>query len=220
MSLRRWEEGQVVSAVGVQCTEEGQGHPQPDGGHMGAHEQRPQEDRHHVGQSVLQRVGVDGCDGDGTLPLMVHLVEVFVQHSVVEQSVRVVEANLFHEDAHDELKDNPVEGRELPGLIPAAQPQQVERSHAEGDAHEDLIEVHPQDALNQLPGLHRLIGARLYLVALENGRVACHVHKGVQETHCPVNSIRHDGGAIDQQGEGVVSIGVEDLVPLVLPEVT
>ena len=77
----------MVSTVGIECAEEGQGHPQPDGSHVGPHEQWPQEDRHHIGQGMLQRVGIDGCDGDRTLPLMMHLVEVFVQHSVVEQSV-------------------------------------------------------------------------------------------------------------------------------------
>ena len=31
-------------------------------------------------------MGVDSSDGDGTLPLMMHLVEVFIQHTMVEQS--------------------------------------------------------------------------------------------------------------------------------------
>lgn len=63
--------------------------------------------------------------------------------------VRVVEPDLFHEDADDELKDDPMESWELGGFIPTTQPQQVETQHGEWDAHENLVEVHPQNALHR-----------------------------------------------------------------------
>lgn len=73
----------MVAAVVDEYGEGGEEDPQPDGEGVGAKEQRPRHDRHHVDEEVLDGVGVGAGDGDGTLPLVMKLMNPFVQQAVV-----------------------------------------------------------------------------------------------------------------------------------------
>lgn len=79
MSLRWWEEWQMIPTMGIKGAEDGEANPQPDSSNVWAKDQWAKEYWREVGTDVLQRVGINGCDGDGALPLMVHLVEVLVE---------------------------------------------------------------------------------------------------------------------------------------------
>ena len=70
----------------VDGVEESNGVPHPQQGEVGPHDERPQENWGNVGYHVLQRVGVDAGDADRGCPLVVHLVEVFVDLAMMEQS--------------------------------------------------------------------------------------------------------------------------------------
>lgn len=85
MSLRWWEEWQMISTMGIKGAEDGEADPEPDSSNVWAKDQRAKEYRREVGTDVLQWVGIDSCDGNGALPLVVHLVEVLVEQPVVEQ---------------------------------------------------------------------------------------------------------------------------------------
>ena len=55
---------------------------------------------------MLHRVAVKGCETDRGGPLMVLLVDVLVHPLVVEQPVGVVEHDLLHQHADDQLKQD------------------------------------------------------------------------------------------------------------------
>lgn len=84
MALGGWEEGQVVSTVIDSGTDNHQGIPEPGHSQMG-----PGYDwaKHHwekVDHKVLQRVTVDRGNSNWSCPLVVGLVNVFVETGVVE----------------------------------------------------------------------------------------------------------------------------------------
>ena len=77
----------------VRGVEHGHGIPQPHHREVGAHDEAAHVEGYDVGQDVLYWVGVDADDGERSSPLVVLLVEVFIQPSVVQepdQRVRVM----------------------------------------------------------------------------------------------------------------------------------
>ncbi len=83
MGLGRGQEGEVVATVGDCGVEHSHGVPEPGNGHVGAHHHGTQPEGQDVGDDVLQRVGVHGGDSRGGCPLMVDLVDVFVESRVM-----------------------------------------------------------------------------------------------------------------------------------------
>lgn len=76
---------------------------------MAAHEKDAQEGRQQVAKDVLNGMAIDGRHRDGGRPLMMLLMDVLVDVLVVQQTVRIVESQLLHQDAHGQLKADPVE---------------------------------------------------------------------------------------------------------------
>lgn len=97
--LRTGEERQMVPGVGVQRRQNDQRKPQPGDRHVTAQHEDSQKRRHQVAENVLDRMAVDGGDGDRGRPLVVLLVDVLVDVSVVQKSVGVVETDFLDEDA-------------------------------------------------------------------------------------------------------------------------
>ena len=62
-----------------------QGRQQPDGDEVGAEHQGTQQDREHVDEDVFQRMAIVSHHGHRTLPLMMDLMDVFIQTTVVKQ---------------------------------------------------------------------------------------------------------------------------------------
>ena len=54
---------------------------------MGAHDECPKPDGPHVGENMLNGVGIDGDDSSWSCPLMVDLVDVLVELWVVKEPV-------------------------------------------------------------------------------------------------------------------------------------
>ena len=54
-----------------------------------------------------------------------------------------------------------MEGRQLWRLIPPTELQQIETQHTEGNANEDLVEVHPRNALFKEEEEERLIDVNI-----------------------------------------------------------
>ena len=76
----------MVPGVNIDGVEESNGVPHPQQGEVGTHDEWSQEHWCNVGHHMLQRVGVDTGDADRGGPLVVHLVNVFVDLAMVEQS--------------------------------------------------------------------------------------------------------------------------------------
>lgn len=94
------KEGQVIAGVGIQRGEYGQCKPQPSRGHVTTHQEYAQKRRQQIAEYVLNRMAIDGRDRYGCGPLMMLLVYELVDVLVVEQTVRVVEAQLLHQYAY------------------------------------------------------------------------------------------------------------------------
>lgn len=83
MRLGTGKERQMIAGVGVECWKDGQGEPQPRGGHMAAHEKDAQKGRQQVAKDVLNGMAIDGRHRDGGRPLMMLLMDVLVDVLVV-----------------------------------------------------------------------------------------------------------------------------------------
>ena len=82
-------EGQVVATVSHRGVQDDQEVPQPDHGEVRPHDDWSHTDRHQVREEVLQRVGINGHDADRSGPLVMSLVDVFVQQRMVSQPAGV-----------------------------------------------------------------------------------------------------------------------------------
>lgn len=81
--LRTGEERQMVPGVGIQRRQDHQREPQPGDGHVASEHKNTQERWHQVAEDMLDRVTVDGGDGNRSRPLVMLLVDEFVDVSVV-----------------------------------------------------------------------------------------------------------------------------------------
>jgi len=81
------KERQVVAGVGIQRGQDGQGEPQPRGGHMAAHQKDAEEGRQKVAEDVLNGMAIDGRHRDGGRPFVMLLVYILVDVFVVQQAV-------------------------------------------------------------------------------------------------------------------------------------
>ena len=63
--------------------------PEPHQRNGTSHQQHAVADGGLASEEMLQRMSVDGCRSDGSRPLVMDLVDVFVDQSVVQQSVAV-----------------------------------------------------------------------------------------------------------------------------------
>lgn len=88
MELWRGHEGEVVAAVVNHGGDDDNPQPQPQHGHMCAHQQRASHRRHQVSQHVFYGVGVDSYNPYWRRPFMVQLVDLLVQSRVVQQSTQ------------------------------------------------------------------------------------------------------------------------------------
>ena len=117
MELRREEEWQVVSGVGVDGGDEGEAIPGPGSDQVTAQQQGTQSYREQVRERVLERVRVERGQTQGRAPLVMNLVHTRVEGGAVEGQVRVEEAKLLHQEEHGDLSNNLQRWRELPGPV-------------------------------------------------------------------------------------------------------
>jgi len=106
MELWREEERQVVSGVGVDGGDEGEAVPGPGRDQVTAQQQGAQGHGEQVGERVLEGVRIEGGQAQGRAPLMVDLVHTRVEGGAVQGQVRVVEADLLHQEEHGDLSYN------------------------------------------------------------------------------------------------------------------
>lgn len=78
------KEGHMVATVGVDGVQDTNGVPQQGDGEVRAHDQWSRKHGEEVGNVVLHWVGIDGSYSRGSCPLVVDLVDVFVESGVVE----------------------------------------------------------------------------------------------------------------------------------------
>ena len=86
--LGRGEEWEVVAAVRVAGRHERETEPEPGSRDVRAKQQRAECGRNQVADHVFDRVCVHGSNPDRRRPLVVHLVNVFVQEAVMKQPTR------------------------------------------------------------------------------------------------------------------------------------
>ena len=187
VSLGRGEERQVVSAVCVERRERRQGEPQPGGRHMRAQQYDAHERWYQVRAYVLERVAIDRGDRDWRRPLVMLLVDVLVEVAVVEQPVGVVEADLLAEDVEGHLGEEAVEGGQVVKRLEAAPLHQPVGGVPQGYSDDYLVEEHHADHPEEVARRHRLVCARLDLVAAQCGWTVRHVHEGVDAADYPVD---------------------------------
>ena len=85
----RWRhQGEVVATVSVDCSHQCQAEPQPRCGNMWAHYHWAKHNGSEVGHSMLKGVCVNCNYTNWGCPLMVFLVDIFVELWMVEQPVR------------------------------------------------------------------------------------------------------------------------------------
>ena len=117
VELWREKERQVVSGVGVDGGDEGEAVPGPGGDQVTAHQEGAQRHGEQVGEGVLEGVRVEGGQAQRRAPLVVDLVHARVEGGAVQRQVRVVEANLLHQEEHGDLSNNLQSWGELPGPV-------------------------------------------------------------------------------------------------------
>lgn len=149
VGLGTGKEGQMVARVGVEGGEDGQSEPQPGGGHMAAHEKDAQEGRQQIAEDVLNGMAIDGRHRNGGRPLVMLLVDVLVNVLVMQQAVRVVEAQLLHQDADGQFEADPMERRQIANVAESANLHQPVAGIGQGYAHKDLVADHAPDHLSE-----------------------------------------------------------------------
>ena len=84
MSLGGGQEGEMVSTVGDGRVHDGQNVPEPGNGEVGAHDDRTQRYWEEVRDDLFERMTVDGGYPNRRCPLVVSLMDVFIDTRVVE----------------------------------------------------------------------------------------------------------------------------------------
>ena len=104
VELRGGQEGEVVAGMSIDRPHQGQNVPDPGSEEVAAQQEWPEGDGQQVGENVLQGVSVQSGQAHRGCPLVVDLVERFVEQSAVQQDVGVVKPKLLHNDEDRKLQ--------------------------------------------------------------------------------------------------------------------
>jgi len=129
MGLGRREEGEVVAGVGVDREEESQAVPRPYSRDVGSHEEGTEYWGEDEKKDVFHRMAVAAFKRHGSRPLVVFLVNVFVDGFMMEQPVAVEEENLKDKNKNNEVNDDLVERGKLVDVGHTTPRYRVEHGH-------------------------------------------------------------------------------------------
>lgn len=133
-------------------------------------------------------MAVDCHDCDRCLPLVVTFVDVSIDRSMVQQSVRVVEEDLADQDKAKPLEEKPTDGGD-PIAGRTVSVAELEHKPAEAQSHR-LVDQHLSDQSSQI-GTGHLVGVGLDFVAENEPRLSGHIDQRVEETDHPVEADRN-----------------------------
>lgn len=214
------QERQVVATVGDSGADQSQAVPQAGGAEVRAQQHWAQSHWEHVGDHVLQGVGVDAHDANGCCPLVVLFMVRLVQTRVVEQSVRVVEEYFLQDGEGTQFYQCPVEGGQLWTTRRPTQAHQMIgcHHHRPRDAH--LVKEHRLQGVAQLCRVDRVVFVLLNPVSGDEGRFCCYVHDQQQSVGPPEH---HSGNKHSSEVEQSFVVALKrhmQLGPLFLPEIS
>ena len=88
-------------------------------------------------KNMFHRMSIESSRGNGSSPLMVDLVDVFVDESVVEQSVAIVEPCVMAQHGHKHMQQACAQVRQLSDVPPSCPlaPQTVAGISRQGTKH-------------------------------------------------------------------------------------
>lgn len=136
---------------------------------------------------------------------MVLLVYPLVDEPIVEQAVRVVEANLLGDNEHSELQEHPMKCRQLTNGGESTGRHRTVAEKGQRNADQELIKEHRPDDMEQPVPVHRLVGIRLHLVLAQELWAVGDVQEYVQAAKRPVHEYGPDGRSIYPQLELVLT---------------
>ena len=113
VELRGEAEREVVTGVIVDDLHLYETEPEPHQRNGTSHEQHAVADWGLPSEEMFQGVSVDSSRSDGSRPLVVDLVDVFVDQAVVEQAVAVVEPDVVAEHADQDVSQGRGEAGQL-----------------------------------------------------------------------------------------------------------
>jgi len=95
----------MISAVRDGRLKNGDGKPEPSSRQVAFRNNHAHEERSYVRDDKFDWMAIDGDNADGRSPLVVCLMEMFVKTRVMKDSVGVIEAEFFYQDADSELDE-------------------------------------------------------------------------------------------------------------------
>lgn len=173
--LRTGQQRQMVPGMDMQRVGDGHREPQPRDGDVATGGPHAYPDRQKIADQVFQRMRIHGSDGDRSSPLVVLLVDEFVDSPMVQQAVTVVEAELFDHYAHGQLPQRCGEGGQLSDHFRGLWGDYVVQAEKHREAGENLVEHDLADDASESTVVYGLVGSRLDLVAPQERRLVGYV---------------------------------------------
>jgi len=145
---------EMVTAVVIHHLKLNHAEPEPGNWKGSAHEENPRAHRELACKQVLQRMRVKSCNGKRSRPLMVDLVDMFVDESVMQETMSVVKPGVMREDADQHVSECRLQGGEGGEGVKGGRPRrpQGEGGHPSWDAQNYLVDKH---MLRHLPHFGR-----------------------------------------------------------------
>merc|ERR1712243_143769 len=100
MKLRREEKRKMVSGVVIHHLQTDHTEPKPHERHWTSHQQNTISDGHLSSEYVFNGMRINSCRSNWSSPLMVNLMNMFVNQSMMKESVTIVEPRVMAKHAN------------------------------------------------------------------------------------------------------------------------
>lgn len=119
-------------------------------------------------------------------PFVVLLVNMLVNRLVVQQAMRVVKSDFLDHNENGQFEEHPMKSGQFSDRCESSSLHSIIGHHGHRYADQELIDQNCCDNLEETLFVHRFIRSRLDFVLSQERWFVCHVHKGEQATHSPV----------------------------------
>lgn len=127
---------------------------------------------------MLERMTVERCDGDGTLPLVMLLVNVLIEKLIVNETMRVIKSNLIDENANGQINQNARKPGHIAKVLGKAfQAFQIIADERQRHTNDNLIEYNHSYGVYQLSLINGLVCIHLDFVATEKLGLESQIHQ-------------------------------------------
>jgi len=188
---------EVVTAVVIHHLKLNHAQPEPGNREGSAHEEDPGTHGELACEQVLQRVRIKSCNCKRSRPLVVDLVDMFVDESVMQETMAVVKPGIVGENADQDVSECRLQGGEGGEGVKGGGPgrPQGEGGHPSRDSQYNLVDEHMLGHLPHLGRTHWEVLVLLDLVLVKEARLSSEVEVEIECSACPEVNCGHSNSA-------------------------